>query len=114
MALNIREGDILVLGGVEYPILFCGVWKSRRGSTPAQVRMCSETAGTKRPPSGVVRGDPTTQLSNIKCMPLDPASAMDIEVRNLPTAPRVIKRTIVNGGDTFYELFVEHLKKAAA
>lgn len=113
MALDIREGDILTLGGVEYPILFCGVWKSRRGSTPAQVRMCSETAGTKRPPSGVVRGNPVANLSDLKCMPLDPASSMDIELRTLPTAPRVIKRTIVDGGDTFYEVFVEHLKKAA-
>lgn len=113
MALDIREGDFLILDGVEYPILFCEVWESEHGSTPSMVRMCRKTASTKRPPAvvGAVRGDAVTRLAEIKCMPLDPIGQKDIAVRNLPRAPYEMKKTIVNGGDTFYQVYVEKVRK---
>lgn len=115
MPLDIREGDDLTLGGRDYPIIFCGVWKTRSGSTPSMRRMCSETASTKRPPAnvGAVRGNPTVNLTGIKCQPLDPAGQKDVALRQLPYAPYELLRTIVDGGDTFYELFVEKVRKKA-
>lgn len=112
MSLDIREGDLLVSSSLELPILFCGPWKSKRGQTAAHLKMCSETYSTKRPPQGIVRGDPVVKLLGLSGMPLDPVSQQEIDVRSLPAAPRVLKRTIIDGGDTFYEIFVEVLKKA--
>lgn len=115
MALNIREGDILTLGGKDYPILFCGVWKSRRGSSPAQKRMCSETASTKRNPtiSGSKRGDAVTQIASMKCQPLDPVgvNTREMIVRRVPNAPTDLLETIVDGGDTFYQVVVERMRQ---
>lgn len=113
MALDIREGDILVMNSRDYPILFCGVWKAKHGSTPAMQRMCTETASTKRPPAvvGAVRGDATTNLTSLSVMPLDPVGGRDINVRTLPIAPHEVRRTIVDGGDTFYEVYVENIRK---
>lgn len=113
MSLDIREGDLLVMNGREFPILFCGVWKTRIGSTPSMKRMCSETASTKRPPAvvGAVRGLPVTNLTGIKCTPLDPVGQRDLAVRNLPIAPTDARKTIIDGGDTFYEVYVENIRK---
>lgn len=114
MALDIREGDILVVGSKEYPIRFCGDWSFSAGSTSSMQRMCSVTASTKRKPAvvGAVRGDAAAHLTNIKCMPLDPASGDDLRVRQLTQAPYELLKTIVNGGSVFYEIFVENIRKA--
>ena len=116
MALDIREGDDLTVSGRDYPIIFCGVWTTRSGSTASMKRMCSVTAGTKRPPAptGSVRGAPAVNLTGIKCQPLDPAGQKDVALKQLPYAPYELLRTIVDGGDTFYELFVEKVRKKAA
>jgi hypothetical protein len=114
MSLDIREGDILVVDAKNYQIRFCGDWKYGPGSTASMRRMCSITASTLRPPatSGSVRGNPSTNLTGVKCTPLDPASDNDLAIRNLTGAPYELLRTIVNGGDTFYELYVEKIRKA--
>lgn len=115
MALNIRQGDVLVVGTKEYPILFCGEFSHESGSTASMKKMCRVTASTKRRPAVVSgkRGDPVTQIVSMKCTPLDPASAYarELVVRELPQAPINILETMVDGGDTFYTLVVEKVLK---
>ncbi|MDD2921789.1 MAG: hypothetical protein PHQ36_05830 [Anaerolineales bacterium] len=115
MALDIREGDILVIGGREYPIRFCGDYSFAPGSTSSMRRMCSTTASTKRSPAvvGGVRGDPEVKLTGIKCAPLDPVSQREsLALRNVTQAPYELLKTIMDGGDMFYTLFVENIRKA--
>jgi hypothetical protein len=113
--LDIREGDILVMNGKEYPILYCATWKDAvAGSTATFKRMCSETASTKRPPavSGAVRGDPEELLSSIKLTPLDPLGRhYSMMVATLPRHPYEMRAAYVDGGDTFYEILVEYIRK---
>ena len=115
MALDLRGGDILVTGGREYPIRFCKSWKHGPGSTASFVRQCTETASTKRAPaiSSTGRGDPVTVLTGIKCTPLDPTDegTDDVHVRQMTKGPYQLLTTLVDGGDTFYELFLEDIKK---
>lgn len=115
MALDLRGGDIWVLNGREYPIRFCKTWKHLPGSTASFRRMCTETASSKRNPAvtGTGRGDPVALLSGIKCTPADPTDegTDDVHTRSMTKGPYQLLSCLVDGGDTFYELFLEDIKK---
>lgn len=70
MALDIRYGDILVLGGEEYPIK--GVARWNIAAAAGMVALMDSTAGTKRAPamSGGKRGAAQTNLTDLVCTPL--------------------------------------------
>ncbi|MCB0070684.1 MAG: hypothetical protein KDE20_04465 [Caldilineaceae bacterium] len=111
MALDVREGDILVVSSVDYPIKACEEWTwgyARNGMR----RMMTATAGTKRPPAVASgkRGAPATKLSNLRCLPLDPIDA-DLQQRLALNTPHELLQTVLDGGDTFYRLVVEDLKR---
>lgn len=110
MALDIREGDILVMSGTEYPIRSCAEWKW--GAGRAGRRLMNQTASTKRSPVIVSgkRGTPTTKLSSLRCTPLDPV-APDLAQRMGLNTPHELLETTVDGGDVFYVLVVEDLKR---
>lgn len=110
MSLDIAEGDFLVVDGIEYPIKSCGVWTWGKGR--AMRRFLTVTASTKRTPAVTngKRSAPTTKLKSIKCMPLDPASPEVAQRAGLDT-PHTLLQTIVDGGDAFYELVLENLKR---
>jgi hypothetical protein len=110
MALDLREGDYLVAGGKEYPIRSCAAWAWERGR--AARRLMTVTASTKRAPalSSGRRGELVAVLTGIKCTPLDP---IDPELRqrlDLRT-PHELLGTFVDGGDTYYALVLEDLKR---
>lgn len=111
MALDIREGDLLVAGGIEYPIRSCADWTWGYYSSGIR-RLLTVTASTKRAPALVdgKRGAPATNLTGIKCMPLDPADAEVVQRLGLET-PHELLQTIVDGGDQFYALILEELKR---
>ena len=79
MSINIREGDLLVVDGTEYPIKSCGEY-TEFGSTPSFTRLATVTASTKRTPAavGAIRGQPAQVLASIDITPLDP---VDQELR---------------------------------
>ena len=111
MALDLSEGDLLVVNGAEYPVRSCAEYKWSY-ATSAMRRMLTESASTKRSPSMVAgkRGDPETNLTGLSCMPLDP---IDAEVRQrlgLDT-PHELLQTVLDSGDTFYSLVLEDLKR---
>ena len=110
MSLDIKEGDFLTVGGVDYPIKACSVWQWRYGR--AMRRFLTVTATTKRTPTVTngKRGAPTTKLTNVRCMPLDPASP-EVAQRVALDTPHTLLQTVVDGGDTFYELVLENLKR---
>ena len=110
MALDLREGDTLVVGSTEYPIKSCASWRWLYGAGIA--RLATETASTKRPPAVVAgkRGAPVTLLASIQCTPLDPADP-EIRQRLALETPHELLQTFVNGGDVFYHLIVEELKR---
>lgn len=110
MALDIREGDTLVVGVDEYPIRSCAEWSWRFGH--GFRRMATVTASTKRSPaiSGGKRGTPTTNLTELSCTPLDPVDAEVRQRLGLDT-PHELLQTFIAGGTTFYHLVVEELKR---
>ena len=110
--MDIREGDILVTGGKDYPIKSCAEWKTNRMNTPGFRRMATETASTKRAPamSGGKRGDAVAKLIGLKCTPLDPVSA-EIQKRVALDTPMELLQTFVTDGNGFVHLVLEDLKK---
>lgn len=111
MALDVREGDILVVHGREYPIRACAEWKWRH-TTRSLRRMLTESCSTMRAP-GVVdgkRGAPAVHLTALPCMPLDPVDA-EISRRMGLETPHELLQTILDGGDVFYSIVLEQLKR---
>lgn len=110
---DILEGDFLVVGSREYPIKSCAEWNDSRLNTLSFAKMANITASTKRiPPVGAdgKRGVPTTNLSTLKCMPLDPIDP-DLKQRLALDTPHELLQTIVTDGNGFVQLILEDLKK---
>jgi len=110
MSLDIKEGDVLVVGANEYPIRSCEEWSWRYSRTFR--RMATVTASTKRNPALVSgkRGAPVANLSGVKCTPLDPISAELANRLELET-PHELLVSFADGGDVFYRLVLEDLKR---
>lgn len=111
MALDIREGDVLVVSSTDYPIRSCAEW-SYRYARRGMKRLTSVTASTKRAPaiSSGKRGTPAVNLTGLACTPLDPVDA-EIRQRLGTDTPHELLQTFVDGGDTFYHLVIEDLKR---
>ena len=112
MALDIREGDVLVVSSVEYPIRAAGDWDFRWGSTIGFQRMATKTASTKRPPalSGGKRGVPAENLTGLTCTPLDPV-APEVRQRLALNTPHELLETFVSNGSEYKHLILEDLKR---
>lgn len=113
MALDIKEGDYLVVGSREYPIRACQewAWPSGRGGIRLLLRL---TVSTKRQPALVdgKRGAPATLLTGVRCTPLDPIQVTpEIRERLDLRTPHEALETFVDGKDTYYRLVLEDLKK---
>jgi hypothetical protein len=109
--MDILEGDTLVVGSKDYPIKECGEWKTDRMNTPGFRRMDTEDASTKRPPAiaGGKRGAATTNLTGLKCTPLDPVSS-EIQRRVALETPMELLQTFITDGTGFVHLVVEDIK----
>lgn len=115
MALDIQEGDYLVVGTKEYPIRACQSWAWTRATAGIR-RFATVQASTKRQPavSAGKRGTPVTKLACIYCTPLDPASAsatQEIQERPDLQSPHKLLETYVKDAGVFYRLVLEDLKK---
>ncbi len=108
--LDIKEGDLLVVGSDEYPIRSCAEWKWPAGR--AMRRFLTITASTKRTPAmaGGKRGAPTTNLATLTCTPLDPVDSELAKRLELDT-PHELLQSFADGGDMFYHLILEELKR---
>lgn len=109
--LDIREGDILVVGTKEYPIKSCGEWTDGRMNSIGFRHMANLKCSTKRVPaiSGGKRGAPAAKLTGLKCTPLDPY-APDLQEREALKTPHEILQTFVGDETGFVHLKLEQLK----
>ena len=109
--LDVQAGDVLVHGGVEYPIKACEAWAWPNG-VRGVVPFLRTTAGTKRSPGmvGGKRGEPVAHLVDVRCTVLYPASAEILQRADLQT-PHTLLQTFLDGGDTVYALVVEDLRR---
>ena len=111
--MDILEGDRLVVGTKEYPIRACEEWDRHRfGSSASYARQATVDCSTKRNPatnSSGNRGDPVTNLTGLKCVPLDPGSA-EIAQRPGTNAPMETVKTMISDGTDFVWLTLEVLK----
>ncbi len=108
--LDIKRGDVLVVGTKEYPVRAVEIWPWV-GATPSFAKLATVAASTKRPPaiSGGKRGAAVTQIASLNCLPLMPISA-DVQRRLVLDTPYQALQTFVEG-DSFLLLVVEDLKK---
>lgn len=112
MSLDIKEGDLLVVSSVEYPVRSVANWAQSGFNTAGFQSMASLSASTKRAPaiSGGKRDVPADNLSGLSCTPLDP---VDPELRatlNLDTQHELLQ-TFLSDGDGFVHLILEQLKR---
>lgn len=109
--MDIREGDTLVANGKEYPIKSCAEWATNRMNTLGFRRMANVSASTKRLPaiSSGKRGLPVTNLTDLKCIPLDPVSP-EIQRRVALDTPMELLQTFLTDGNGYVHIVVEDLK----
>lgn len=113
MALDIANGDILVVGSEEYPIRAVAFWSGAVSVNGPFSNIATVTASTKRSPaiSGGKVGAPVTNIVIMKCTPLDP---VDPEVRQrlgLQTPHEVLQTYVPDGMNGFFHLVLEELKR---
>lgn len=108
--LDVREGDVLVVGGAEYPIRSCEAWPWLTLSR--QMIFGTERATVKRSPqmTGGKRGEPAVHLADVRCTPLLPATGDILQRQDLQT-PHTLMQAYLDGNDTVYALVVEDLKR---
>lgn len=114
MALDIKQGDVLVFGGRDWPIQKLNPWYDPLTPDYAMKMICNLTASTKRAPQvdgSKRRGDPVAWLTDIKISPIDPPSFASQQSMILQgtQAPANIRECFVDGGDTFYHLIVQEI-----
>lgn len=110
--IDIQEGDILLVGEVEYPIRSVARWAAFGSVSLAFQRLANVTASTKRPPAlsaTGTRGAPTVHLVGIQITPLDPIDA-ELRARLKLNTPHELLECFVNG-DPYLRLTVEDLRK---
>lgn len=115
MALDIKNGDVLVVGTEEYPIRAVSFWAGPSGTMPytGLQRLANVTASTKRSP-GIVGGKvgtPVTSIASLTCTPLDP---VDPELRQrlgLQTPHEVLQVFVPDTAGAFFHLILEELKR---
>lgn len=113
MAIDIKAGDLLVVGSAEYPIRKANIWASDLGTSRSHVRKATVACSTKRSPNedsdGFI-GAATTNLSGLYCLPLDPVSGELATSEGLSTVYE-LKFTIVADTTSFAQLFLEDVKR---
>lgn len=111
MPPDIKNGDFLVVGGTEYPIRSVAVWVMRPSMSVAVRRLARVNAETKRNPDVVAgkRAAPETNLTGLKCTPLDPIEP-EIRERLAINTPHTLLQTFVTDNESFLHLVLEDLQ----
>ncbi len=110
--LDIKEGDVLTVGGLDYQIKSVAEWSGQK-VTPTFRRLASLSAATKRATMDALTGKrtaATTYLSNLTCTPLDPVSAELASTMGLDT-PHELKQCFLGDSTGFLHVVIEELKR---
>lgn len=109
--LDIREGDIIVVGAKEYPIKACSEWSGTHASMATFKRQASVSASTKRAISdGDKRTPASTYLTGLNITPLDPVNAQLATTFGLDT-PHELLQTFTGDATGYLHLILEDLKR---
>lgn len=111
--MDIKEGDILVVAGVDYPVRAVSEYSSERlNNTRTFQTYTTVDATTKRSPavSSGKRGAPVANLTGLKCTPLDPVDAETRRRLGLET-PHELKQTFLADSFGYIFLVLEELKR---
>lgn len=108
--LDVRNGDVLVLSGTEYPIKACEAWPWPAG-TRGFIPFLGAVASTKRSPgmSSGKRGEPVAHLAGVPCTELYPATPDILKREDLQT-PHTLMQIYLDGAGAVYALVVEDLR----
>lgn len=114
MALDIRQGDVLVVGSAEYAIRKVNPWSDPLTPIASMRMICNLDGSLKRPPTldGVAsrqRGIPVAIPGTFKISPVDPPSQTTLQtfLRAGNNSPINLKECFADGGDTFYQVVLE-------
>jgi len=109
--VDIKEGDVFVVGTEEHPVKAVEIWTRSNFNTSAFAVMANVTASTKRSAaiSGGKRGKPVTNLSGLACTPLDPVTQDVIERLALESPVRLLE-TFIADSSGFVHVIVEDLQ----
>lgn len=112
MAIDIQEGDFLVVGSDEYPIRAVADYDAHGfGASPAFGLLASVSCSTKRPPdvAGGKRAAPAEKLTGLSCTPLDPVNP-EIAIQMNMRTPYTTKQTFISDGTDYVKLILEDRK----
>jgi hypothetical protein len=111
--VDIREGDVLVVGSEEYPVKAVEIWTKASWNTAAFKKMANVSASTKRNPAVNAttgkRGSPVAKLSGLSITPLDPVTQDVIERLALESPVRLLE-TFIADSTGFVHVIVEDLQ----
>ena len=112
MSVDILEGDLLTVAGVDYPVRSVAEWSFPMRQSGSMRRMMTVLGSTKRSPGmvGGKRGDPVEKLTGLYFTPLDPADP-DIKQRLALDTPHELLQTYVTDGSVTLVLILEDLKR---
>lgn len=111
MAVDIANGDYLVLNGRDYPVRSVAVWTDfPRGASASFRRMARYRADTRRAPDTVAgkRSAAAIYLTNLSCTPLDPVSPETAARLELKT-PYTLAQVVIGDREGFVHVIVEVL-----
>lgn len=110
--IDIKEGDILVVGSEEYPVKAVEKWVKANFNTPGFAHMANVSASTKRNPAvttGGFRGTATAKVTGLSITPLDPVT-QDVMERLALESPVRLLETFIADSTGFVHVIVEDLQ----
>lgn len=110
MAFVVRDGDILVVDGRDYPIKSVKSYKTRayRGGTFSRMATVECSLVRMVPTDGEY--ERTTIATNLLCTPLDPQT-YETGRREVLRTPEALLQTYISTSEGYYKLLLEELKK---
>lgn len=107
MSVDIVNGDLLVIGSVEYPIRAVGKWPRVQASAASFDRSATVSASTKR--ADVTSGErtPAVKLVGLRVQPLMPVDADTLKKLPDINSPHLMKQTFLRDGKEMVQLIIE-------
>lgn len=112
MTIDVVDGDLLTVGGVDFPIRSVDEFSTTQMNTASFARMATLSAATKRSVTASGRrGAATAHLTGLKCTPLDPAPIRpNVQTTELQSPAKMLV-TFITDGDGFVRLEIEDIRQ---
>lgn len=110
--VDIREGDILVVGTATYPVKAVEIWTKANFNTSSFAKMANVSVSTKRNPNVDANGKRATsaqQVTGLMATPLDPVTQDVVERLALESPVRLLE-TFITDSTGFVHVIVEDIQ----